>query len=66
MPSLSITYTHTHIHTLQAEEVALKAVGSLSGRGVYGVELFLLPDDTVRFMSLCVCYTIMTYICIHV
>jgi phosphoribosylaminoimidazole carboxylase len=30
-----------------AKEIAMKAIESFSGVGIYGVELFLLPDDTV-------------------
>lgn len=32
-----------------AEELALKAVSSLDGRGIYGVELFLMKDGSILF-----------------
>ena len=30
-----------------AKDVALRAIGTFDGIGIYGVELFLLPDDTI-------------------
>lgn len=32
----------------RAKQVAELAIGSLAGAGVFGVELFLLPNDEVR------------------
>lgn len=33
--------------TKAAKEIALKAIASFNGIGIYGVELFLLPDDSL-------------------
>ena len=39
-------------NALSAQHLAKRAVQAFSGRGVFGVEMFLLPDDTVQVLEI--------------
>ncbi len=59
LTSLTLTHPHPHPHpsthppqvppnaVTDALNVAKQAIASLPGAGIYGVELFLMPDDSI-------------------
>lgn len=54
----------THETRKKAQELARKAVASLWGKGVFGVELFLMEDGE-PFTSFCSAVTLMAHIRLH-